>query len=91
MRSLLQRTKMVTCAVAVAGLLGFASIARADCPACSTVFLACGQSVLTTFQSCISAARTRAATQLCIGVARQGLSMCQGNFSTCIASCTPAN
>ena len=88
--SLLKRISIATTAVALAGILGLSSVARADCPACSTALLACGQGVVAAFQSCISTARTRTATQACIATASQGLSMCQANFSACIATCTPA-
>ena len=90
MRSLLRRIGILGCVASLASVVALASPARADCTACGTMLVTCGQTVLTTFQPCITAARTRMAVQLCITAASQGLTMCQRNFSTCIASCTPA-
>ena len=91
MRSLRQRISVVTCAVALAGIVGLAPVAHADCTACGSTLITCGQSVLVPFQSCITAARTKAAAQMCIAAAGQGLNMCQANFNACIAACTPAS
>ena len=89
MRAVLRR---VSIGVFALSLVAFASGARADCPACSTALLVCGQTVITAFQSCISMARpSQAAIKVCVSAAKTGVAMCQNTFGSCIATCTPAN
>jgi len=88
--SLLKRLSIGTFGATLVGLMVLTSVARADCPACATMLTMCGQSVLTTFQSCITGPKTRAAMQACVSAGTQGFGACQSTFAICIAACTPA-
>jgi hypothetical protein len=86
--SLLKRISLATGAVAIAGIIGLASVARANCSDCGSDMVACIHAVVATFESCITTAHTRASKQACGTVAHNEIKECQTNHSICIGACS---